>query len=646
MNQTRTAFDLVRVPLHALLLGALFIGCSGSDDDDTNTFDVIRTDFASASASTPVVEGKWMVYLASEALSAPGGTNFNVANGDADLGDDCAVVVDMTTKSETNLNVATTAIKILGDQIYLIVSEAADSKDWNVDADTADTVLLHYSYLSPLAFVDELAAATHVWGIAGGRLYFASGDITGLVNGDTTLSYLTTAAPTTPVSVLHTDALSILQPRILAVDENLIFLTADENLQAADLNGDLDMTDPFVLALLNGSDIAGVIQNVGLSVKDNATPVRARSIAANDWLVGFLVEEATQSDALTGLNDPVALGFGNSWKPSNCAGYADIDTLDQVLHALEFAAWSADPIADAPENTGIPGTDRVLCSTTAVATLVLEADDGLCDLNADGDTLDKVLRWAIFTSPQLPFGLATQLNAVESTTPGGTFGISDMSNKWLCVVSESQDNTDHDADTLKTHNLVAWLNPAAVTPAWTFDHGDGAGLQPAGASWLADRPQRDRLMVGFQEAVLNVAINTGDSDKLDSVPSWALFDPGNPSDFDFPGPAVAVASPGDTVPGVPGTILANSYALYRVSEAADNRDWTSDGQKDDFVMFRTDINTNFSAYIGLTNNLAGPVAFNSGTLGAAYLADEAMAGADLNGDGRLDGFIVSWFRIN
>ena len=642
MNQIRTPSVLAHASLPALLLAALLIGCSGSSDDDTNTFDIIRTEFATAPASVPVVEGKWMVYLASEALSAPGGTNFNSANGDADFGDDSAVVVDMTTKSEINLNVATTAIKILGDQIYLIVSEAADSKDWNLDADSTDTVLLHYSYLSPLAFVDEIASTTNSWAVAGGRLYFASGDTTGLVNGDTTLSYLTTAAPTTPVTVLHTDALSILQPKILTVDENLIFLTADENVQTADLNGDLDMTDPYVLALLDGSDIAGVIQSVGLSVKDNATPVRARSIAAGDWLVGFLVEEATQSNFATGMNDPTvgAFGFGGAWKPSNCPAYADADTLDQVLHVLEYAAWSADPIVDAPENTGIPGTDRVLCTNTAIATLVLEVDDGACDLNNDLDTNDKILRWVNFATPQLPFGLSTQLNAVEDATPGGTFGISDLSNKWLCVVSESDDNTDHDGDVLKTHNLVAWLNPAAGSPAWTFDHGDGAGLQPAGASWMADRPQRDRLLVGFQESVLNVAINTGDSDKLDSVPSYALFDPGNPNDFDFPGPAVAIQA------NNAGIVLANSYALYRVDEAADNRDWTGDGQMNDFVMFRTDINSGFSAYIGLTNSLSGPVAFNSGTLGAAYLADEAMAGVDLNGDGRLDGWIVTWFRIN
>ena len=41
---------------------------------------------------------------------------------------------------------------------------------------------------------------------------------------------------------------------ILGVDEDLLFLSADENVEGRDLNGDTDPTDPFVLALLDGSE--------------------------------------------------------------------------------------------------------------------------------------------------------------------------------------------------------------------------------------------------------------------------------------------------------------------------------------------------------------------------------------------------------
>jgi hypothetical protein len=319
-----------------------------------------------------------------------------------------------------------------------------------------------------------------------------------------------------------------------------------------------------------------------------------------------------------------------------------------VLHVIHYGPWSANPITDPPENTGIPGMGRVLTTSDAVATLVLEADDGACDLNADTDTADTILRWVRDTSPQLPFGTSTQLNAVEDGTPGGTFGASDLADRFICVVSELEDDTDHDTDTLKTHNLVAWLNPNAGSPVWVFDHGSQAGFQPAGASWMADRPTRDRLLVAFQESVIDQVINTGgDADKLDSVPTFVRFDPGNSSDLDFPGPAVAVPAAN------PGIVIAGDFAIYRVSELDDNRDWNGDNVKDDTVLFRTNVNSLFSSLIGFeetttANTLAGPAIWSSGGLGAAFLADESMAGVDLNSppDGRSDGYCVTWFRIN
>lgn len=632
------------LPLFTIAAGSLLAGCSGGGGGSgVANFDPKRVANATAAASPLVIEGKWLVYLASEALSAVGGTNFNAGTGDGDTNDDCAVVVDMTTKAEVDLGVATLEAKIVGDQIYLMVAETADSKDWNLDADTNDRVLLHYSKTSPLSFVDEIDSGNNAWAVVDGRLYYVSDDTAGLVNGDTSLNYLETSAPTTPVVVLHSDAANTLEPEILGVDEDLIFLIADETSEGRDLNGDGDSLDPYVLALLDGTNLAGVIQNVGLSIEDDSSPFSARSTGAGDWLVGFLVDEATQSDAASGLNDPISQGFGNNWKPTNCAGYADVDQTDHVLHVIEsYAAWSAAPLVAPPENTGLPGNDRVLTTTTAAATLVDEADEGggACDLNNDGDFTDTILRWVIASAPQAPFGTATQMNAVEDSLPGGTDGASDLSNKWICVVSESDDNTDHDGDAATTHNLVAWLDPAAGSPVWVFDtNPSSAGLQPAGASWMADRPARDRLLVAYQEAVINLAINTGDNDKLDSVPTFVRFDPANPNDLDFPGPAAAVAATN------PGIAIATKYAFYRLDENADNRDWNGDNVKDDFILFRTDVNTGFSALIGLANNLTGPIVVNSGSLGAAFLADETMAGADLNNDGRSDGFVVTWFRI-
>ncbi len=644
----------------ALLVGATLPGCSGSASSGSSNFITVATKRATAAISPVVVQGHLMVYLASEALSGVGGTNFNLANGDADTNDDCAVVVDMTAGTETDLNVATIAASIVGNEVYLIVSETADSKDWSLDNGLLDTVLLHYSSTAPLSFVDKIAPgpAAHSWAVAGGRLYYARGDTSTLINGESSLRYLantTAITSVTPVTVLQTDALNTLEVSILGVDENLIFLTADENDALRDLNGDLDATDPFVLALLDGTDIAGVIENVGLSVKDESAPVRAKLTVAHDWVVGFLVDEATQSNFPTGLNDPTL--FSNAWRPTSPAvgcglTYNDTDTLDEVLHVLKFALWHTNPVLNPPKNTGIPGTERVLCTSTAVATLVKESDDGGCDLNNDGDTLDTVLRWALVATPQLPFGNSTQLNAVEDGIPGGTHGISDLAGRFLCVVSESDDNTDFDGGG-KTHDLVAWLDPNVGVPTWVFDHNPATvGMDAVGASAMSDRIERDRLLVAFEESVtlpssfpngINIG---GDNDRLDSTPTFCRFDPGNSLDLDFPGPAVAVSALN------PGIVIANGVAFYRVDELADNRDWNGDGIPG-FVIFRTTLSNNFSALIGsgiraTANNIAGPCVFTGGTIGAAFISQESIAGplgTDLNADGRKDGFVVTWFRI-
>jgi hypothetical protein len=157
-----------------------------------------------------------------------------------------------------------------------------------------------------------------------------------------------------------------------------------------------------------------------------------------------------------------------------------------------------------------------------------------------------------------------------------------------------------------------------------------------------DRPERDRLLVAFQESVIDLDVN-GDGDKLDSTPTFARFDPANLNDLDFPGPAVATSAT------KPGLVIVNGFMIYRVDDAAHDRVWNGDGIKDYFVLFRTNLATNFSAQIGTglrstANSFSGPAVITSGTTAAAYLANEPMAGIDLNNDGRLDGNVVTWFR--
>jgi len=212
------------------------------------------------------------------------------------------------------------------------------------------------------------------------------------------------------------------------------------------------------------------------------------------------------------------------------------------------------------------------------------------------------------------------------------------------VISESDNDQNFDADPDTDNDLIGWLNPAAVTNStafpWIFDHSPNTGIQAAGCDWMAERPQRDRINVTYQEQVHGAPINTGgDSDELDSIPSFARFDPTD--DLDFPGPPVAGRAKNA------GIVLSdNDIGFYRVDENADSRDWNSDGDKTDLVLFRTTVSTlQNSNYLGVLNNLTRPAVELGGTIGAAYFADEAMAEVDFNKDGDTGDLVLRWFRI-
>jgi hypothetical protein len=651
-----------RLVLGLALLGLAGCGGGGGGGGGSVLF-VVRNAKKAAAASSPVtVSGKWLIYLADEATTQTAGapTNLNVANGDADAIDSIAVVVDMSTLAETCLNVAAVGAVIAGDQIYLIVDESQDSFDWDTDGSTNDLVLLHFGGTSgtpsPASvnteFVDTLESSADVPALAvSGRVYYTRDDSAVIANGDTSLSYLEQTAPTTPVTVLHIDAGTKLHPRIIRADENLLFLYADEVVEGRDLNTDADSADGFVLALLDSTDLTAKVHGVELALEDDSAEVRAQNVAAGDWIVAFLVNEAAQDDFLTGLNNPAL--FSPSWKPLNCPLYADTDTLDNVLHYLSFAAWDADPITTPPVNTGLAGEDKVVIvgttlATAFVATIAKETDDGACDLNADGDTSDEVLRWVKTTTPVLPYGTSAQLVAIDDNVPGGAFGATDIDNRLLSVVDETQDGRDHDGDGNQTHRLLAWLNPSAVTPAWVYDHNSDTtgGIDHTAffsPSWLGERAERDKLVLAFREAIYGIdSFGTdlnGDGDTSDSIAAFSDFDPADPNDLDFAwhGAAVEAANA--------GVVIANNVLFYRVDEISDGKEWGGPGL-DDKVLFRSPIaNATLAATMNVLNGLPVPSVFNSGNNGAAYLCDEASIAQDLNGDGDTSDFVVRWFRI-
>ncbi len=640
----------------------------GLDDDDSRParprpFSPQPTHQAAELGATPVIEGRWLLFLALESTTGKQGTDFN---GDGDFRDRIPVIVDMNSRKQRVLHVAAEGGVILGDEIFLSVDEVVDEGDWNLDGFTDDRVLLHWSRATnALVFVCTLATTgTTPILSASDRLYFAD-DPPALTGTEATIGYVTRAQPTLPVRVLNADPATSPELRLLAADEGLLFLYQDETLVGSDQNGDGDASDEFVLALLDTTDPAALIRNTQLALEDARTPVRARNTGPNDWLVGFLVNEEAQG--ATNLNAPAL--FPAAWQPPQCVGLGDTDTDEDVLHFLSFAAWSANPTTSPPVNTGLPGVDRVLAvrgvggAPGYVATITDEFEEGGCSLNGDEqddgsgnmvpDQNDRVFRWVQAAVPVLPVTDVDLLLATRNAR-GGIAGVTELDDRLVIVASEAEDGRDLNGDG-KNNNLVAWIDANAGAGAtWDLDHSAGSGFF-VGTSWMSVDEDHTRLLLSIQETVLGIPFNSGDGDTTDAVPSLSSFDPANPDDLDFPGPPVA-ADANDS-----GVVAAGEFLFYRVHECQDGRDWNRDKDTRDVVLCRSKVaELGESRYIvTLTQDLsqsdtncasvlgAPPLVelYTGGDVGAAFLANEARDRKDYNRDGDRDDFVVHWFRL-
>ncbi|MCC6409354.1 MAG: hypothetical protein IT453_19505 [Planctomycetes bacterium] len=641
-------FDIVKNEIEDIFLG--------EDDDGTTAFEPHTTKLATLSSSKIVFANHRFVYLANEAAS---GKNFNAKNGDASFTDNCAVVVNMKTRRELPLNVDTKSAEFVGRHLYLAVSERDDSWDWNQDGDVTDTVLLHYPGKgggSPSApdveYLDDLdASATTPFLLASDRLYYAADRLQPLAGGETNLKWLDRDAPTTPTRVLHNVTASSgggCHVRLSEVDEELLFLVISEFVEAVDHNNDGDTDDPAVLALLDSTDVAAEVLSTELCMENVASPVRARTLGAGDWLVAFLVSEGQQADFTTGLNDAVGLGFPAGWEPTSCGGYDDTDTADEVLHFLTFAAWAADPIASPVQNTGLAGINRVLAVPGFVGTTVLESADGSdmgaggCDANGDGDVNDAIFRWTSTATPLQPFNDPAELVAM-TVVGGNSDGISDLDDRFLCIVDENADSRNHDNDSNVDNLLLAWMDPTlGVNTVWNFDREPSkAGIQSAIVTWMSDREKRDRVLVDIAEQSFGKTQNKSwkDKDVLDEVPAFAYFPNSDPDRFVFPrGPAALSAGNG-------GLVQAKNSVFFRVSEASDTRDWNRDNIGS-FMLVRTTLSHQGLDYVSPLNNLAQPSVSTDGRYGAAFLVQEQLVNTDYNHDGDKADFVVRWIRIN
>ncbi|MBK7874466.1 MAG: hypothetical protein IPJ77_01705 [Planctomycetes bacterium] len=619
----------------------LFAACSGGGGSSTPSF-AVRTTSVSWAQNTPVaISGKNLAFLAAEDVTGAGGTDFNT---DGDVNDTIAVAVDTSRNRETVLDVAADNLAWIGNELYLVTQESEDEVDWNTDTDTTDLVLLHWnSTLAAPEFVDELGDDALF--ARGNNLWYSSATAPAGALA-TSLRVIAASAPLTATAVASTDAVGPLSPTIVGSDEGLVFLALDETVEGRDLNGDADATDTSVLALLNGLSVANVVRNTELALA-TGSPLRARANGSNDWQVGFLVSEAAQG--ATNLNDPAS--FGASWHPTQCSGDDDADTTDAVLHYLNFAAWSANAVTSPIRNTGLVGSRRICVANGFVATLSLESDEGTCDLNADGDTTDRVVRWTQIvagTGAIVPLNDAANLHAVADCE-GGTRGLAELDSRFVALVSEADDDLDIDGGGL-THELLGWLLPSNTAHAWDFTH-SAANDAFVGASYMAEVPGRAQLGVALPENIEGENINRHvpavageDTDTNDAAPTFADFSSSTTMTF----PGVAIATNFDNA----GLVISKGYAFYRVSESEDSRNWNNDLDETDQILFRTSLSQGTSFAMAVLNDItvggdATPAVIVD-TVGtpqaAALIVDEAIVGSDVNGDGTQH-FVLEYFRF-
>ena len=619
--------------LSAAFLATTLAGCSGSGSDSNALF-IRSTTQSVAGGATVELSGFLIAFLADEATFGAGGTDLN---GDTDVIDSIAVVANSSTGVEIDLGVAALELEWVGNDLFLLVNEALDGRNWDANMALTSDVLLHWTegMMTPQLVATVAVTAVPRMVSVGTRLYYHNAT-TPVGAFQSNLFFVDESAPTVSVPVTTQDATAELTVTLLGEEEGLLMCSLDETVEGRDLNNDTDMTDTDVLALLDATDPAGMLRAVGLAVPAG-TPIRALSTGANDWLVAFLVSEAEQG--ATNFNDPIL--FSGTWKPAQCVGFEDADTLDSVLHYLNFATWDMNPGLNPPINTGLVGNGRVVAipgTAGFVGTLSLESDEGTCDLNGDGDTTDRIFRYVQASTPTLPPGATANMHAVAHTVPGGVLGVAELDSRFVVLVDEAADGEDHDGDVGNDFDLLSWVAPseANLDVPYQFNHAASGAPVFFGANWMDEGFGKTRMAVAISEEVGGDF--NGDTDVLDSVPSFPDFVPG--PRLNFPGATIAVD------PANAGAVLTRGITYFRVFETADQRDWNEDGDMTDVVLVRLLESIGSPIFISTLNTLPrlavdvadGEVSPNV----AVFLAQESLAGIDFNLDGDMADFVLRY----
>ncbi|MEM9799691.1 MAG: hypothetical protein AAGA20_05140 [Planctomycetota bacterium] len=647
-------------PLFALA-AVIAAGCSSDDEDDeeAEAF-VVQNSFSAAATPAEPLDafGDLLVWRMSEAGQGAGGTDFN---GDGDFNDAVPVRQDTVSPIQVRLDVATRSLEIAQGTLFLVVSEADDSRDWNSDLDTNDLVLLYHTGGPDPVFYDELEPGTSDdIAVVGGNVVYASAIAPTLPNETNLMRARVSsvgAAPDPPASI-PTGADPVgdgITFEVIGSEGDIVFLVADETVDG-DLNGDTDANDETIFAVLDARSQMPEAVLSGLPMAAASTPTAASVSSGNDWLVAFLVDEDAQE---ANLNDPGL--FPPNWQPSNCMSLDDNDEDDAVLHWFQLADLVA---GTAPVNTGLVGDDDGIAYALRnqfVGVVSFEQDEGVsggCDLNGDGDKDDPIFRWIDASDPMnpiLPVVAPARLLAVDDDLPGGSGGVVRMSNAWVLAVDEAADGrSEYDDDSANDRVLIGVHRPEAQGQSWRFLHGTNNPGTPIGVTWMTeDRESPGRFFAAATEDSLALGQNApadgdfnGDGDGDDSLPTIpVILDDGSPASNRLAFPGITIATSRTTS----GLVVKENVAVHRVSEADQgDTDLNGDGDTNDLVLQRFSLVGAFPAtYIGTSNAEATPAAtFQSGNANfGAFVTDEFSANVDLNADGDQADAVIRYFRL-
>ncbi|MFG0320420.1 MAG: hypothetical protein ACF8XB_24325 [Planctomycetota bacterium JB042] len=400
----------------------------------------------------------------------------------------------------------------------------------------------------------------------------------------------------------------------LTADGAYVFFTVDEGQQGTlDRNGDGDALDLVVHSV---DTATGIVTNLGLAVTSG--------LAVDGHRVAFHVPEAEQGIDANGDGDQYDvvphvfdadlgtvsnLGIaGSFYRPMISGGWVlfevleaaqgladlngDGDVADSVLHFHDLATGVTTNLGLAARPSFGGPTTRM---DGARATVVVgETEQGYTDLNGDGDVLDGV----VFVLDLANGGLANLGLAVPWTQPAPVFGDTVV----ILVEEASQANTDLNGDGDR-YDLVLHLHRPTTPPIVNL------GLAAADPIRVSDT-----LVFSVSESSQGGLDFNGDGDGKDVVLFSHDILTGETHDL-------AVAS---TAPLVDSHWIA--FAVFEWSQG--QADLNGDGDAQDWVLHVHDVTTR------VTTNLAAegtPYTFERRRIG--YLVYEYLVGADLNADG-------------